>query len=447
MPTAVSETDTFPQVIQRPNNGELADSASVAQFADAFGKRTRRNYNRSRSVLFDITRAPYNADPTGAADSTTAIQNAINDAAAAGGDVFCPPGVFQRGTLTIPAGVSLRGVPSVTYFVHNHATTNGLAFTGSDSGSPRVISDIHFLGSIVGNGSSIVNNAGARVVFRRCTWNGTDQAGSPSANLQGKLASINAAASRLTFIDCDLNVAGILKGLHAQQGKIRVVRGSMSMPATYAEALAQNDAGGSVTLRDVLVDLTAHVTGVAYVLYANSNDVADFAALRDCEIDATGATGTLTAFQWTPDARVVMWGNKLSISGVAPFGANSAPHARSLVELREYIQQDFSTSASIDLRNSYGYRTHLVRNDASSVSIILPAGVIDGQELDFIYYNAGATGVTPAFATTPLTGTTVPTVGAGNTLTGHFRWAKREASGDSDRWIQVGTWGVGLTLV
>lgn len=44
----------------------------------------------------DVTAAPYGADPTGAADATAAIQQAVDDAGAAGGGVvYLPPGTYR----------------------------------------------------------------------------------------------------------------------------------------------------------------------------------------------------------------------------------------------------------------------------------------------------------------------------------------------------------------
>jgi hypothetical protein len=58
----------------------------------------------------DVTRAPYNADPTGSAVATTAIQEAMEALAAAGGGVVWLPGIFAiDATLTVPRGVSLLG--------------------------------------------------------------------------------------------------------------------------------------------------------------------------------------------------------------------------------------------------------------------------------------------------------------------------------------------------
>lgn len=59
---------------------------------------------------FDITHPAYGADPTGAVDSTTAIQNALNAANIIGSPiVYAPRGTYRFSRLTIPAGVTLLG--------------------------------------------------------------------------------------------------------------------------------------------------------------------------------------------------------------------------------------------------------------------------------------------------------------------------------------------------
>ncbi len=446
MPTTVAETDAFIASLQRPNNGELADAASILLYLQHLSNSRRWLYNRSRSAMFDVTRAPYNADPTGATSSHTAIASAITAAAALGGDVFIPPGNYRINGLSIPGGVNIWGT-SETYVYMDHATNNVVRLLGSSaSGRLNVISDLHFFGNVAASGIGVLSDVDAKTIFQRCSWNGLDH-GSPSPMLTGKIASVTASAAELTFVDCDIAVAGLLQGLHATAGKIHVVRGKLVMPATYAQALAMAETTGSVTLDNVYLDFSAHVSGVAQGLYAATADLASLCAMRGCEVYAGAATGTMQVFYWFADSNVVMQGNRLPTTGVVPFPQFAAPSSRSQVELPPYVQQDFSTSSTIDLRNTYGYRTHLVRNDDTSASIILPAGVLDGQELDFIYYNAGASGVMPTFATTLVTGRAPPTIAAGQTLGATFRWVKREASGDSDRWVQVSDWCIGSTLV
>lgn len=55
-----------------------------------------------------VTAPPFNADPSGATDSTAAIQAALNSFVA-GGVCFFPPGVYKVSSLSVPQGVILRG--------------------------------------------------------------------------------------------------------------------------------------------------------------------------------------------------------------------------------------------------------------------------------------------------------------------------------------------------
>ncbi|MCM2273242.1 MAG: glycoside hydrolase family 55 protein, partial [Candidatus Didemnitutus sp.] len=83
--------------------------------------------------VFDVTAAPYQADPTGVTDATAAIQSAINAAESAGGGVvYLPAGTYrlsvpaaQTQALLIDAGnVVLRGAGAGQTFLLNTTTTN-----------------------------------------------------------------------------------------------------------------------------------------------------------------------------------------------------------------------------------------------------------------------------------------------------------------------------------
>lgn len=81
----------------------------------------------------------YGADPTGVADSTTAIQNALN-AASVGSVVYLPPGTYKTTTvLTIPTGVSLCG------------DSRTMAYPGGDYG----IGGVPLQGAIIRPASSV----------------------------------------------------------------------------------------------------------------------------------------------------------------------------------------------------------------------------------------------------------------------------------------------------
>lgn len=106
------------------------------------------------SGFFDVTKAPYNADPTGATSSSTAINNAIAAAQANGGGiVWLPPGKYLlTAGLTITSQVVLCGAGWGTPPQENpNAATNA---TGN--GSWISISSISFTPiTIMGRGATV----------------------------------------------------------------------------------------------------------------------------------------------------------------------------------------------------------------------------------------------------------------------------------------------------
>ena len=71
-----------------------------------------------------VTDSPYNADPTGAADATTAIQNAVNAGEAAGKGVWIPQGTYLVTSHILVNNVTLAGAGS-WYSVLGGAPTGG----------------------------------------------------------------------------------------------------------------------------------------------------------------------------------------------------------------------------------------------------------------------------------------------------------------------------------
>lgn len=76
-----------------------------------------------RCVLYDVTKAPYNAS-TSSNDNTSAIQAALNQASADGGGiVFIPNGKYKvRGHLDVPSNVELRGNVDLQTVPHGSGT-------------------------------------------------------------------------------------------------------------------------------------------------------------------------------------------------------------------------------------------------------------------------------------------------------------------------------------
>lgn len=86
--------------------------------------------------LYDVTASPYLAAADGATDDTAAIQDALDDAGAAGGGtVYLPAGKYRvDGHLSVPAGVELRGAQDVPFHTMSHGTVL-YAYVDGDAGS------------------------------------------------------------------------------------------------------------------------------------------------------------------------------------------------------------------------------------------------------------------------------------------------------------------------
>lgn len=82
----------------------------------SFPTMTPQTRKPTRLVLYNAAAAPFYAVNDGVTDNTSAIQNALNTAAAAGGGVvFLPPGKYKvLGTLTVPSNVELKGASDIS---------------------------------------------------------------------------------------------------------------------------------------------------------------------------------------------------------------------------------------------------------------------------------------------------------------------------------------------
>ncbi len=74
------------------------------------------SHKPAKMVMYNAANAPYSAKNDGTTDNTSAIQNALNQAATDGGGVvFLPPGKYKvAGNLVVPTGVELMGSSDVS---------------------------------------------------------------------------------------------------------------------------------------------------------------------------------------------------------------------------------------------------------------------------------------------------------------------------------------------
>jgi hypothetical protein len=111
------------------------------------------------SGYISVTSAPYNADPTGVNNATTAIQNAVNDGAAQGKGVWIPQGTYLVTSHILVNNVTLAGAGpwySILYGAppgggNGNSTSNGtgVGVYGNDAYDGSTSSNVHLSGFAV----------------------------------------------------------------------------------------------------------------------------------------------------------------------------------------------------------------------------------------------------------------------------------------------------------
>jgi hypothetical protein len=115
-----------------PENWTPAFTDEAGRFLHDFSyagyRRGEAELPRIEGPVFDVTKAPFNADPTGAQNATAALQGALDAAKKAGGGVvYLPPGTYrvappegQKVALRLEGdGVLLRGAGKDKSFIFN----------------------------------------------------------------------------------------------------------------------------------------------------------------------------------------------------------------------------------------------------------------------------------------------------------------------------------------
>ncbi len=450
MPSNSTDTDSFPANVQRPNNGEPADAASLSQGFNPITQRSRYLYNRTRARIYDVTRAPYNADPTSAVDSSTAFQSALDAAESAGGGTVVVPGGFYRlnSGLDVPRSVDLEATSHAVLYL-NHASDDFITFKlgASYTGGVARIRGFTFGGFTANSGTVIkdpVDTSPWRHLIEDCAFNFSGNA------LQGPIIE-QLGATEMTLRNCyiasqNAAAAHVVRQAHAS-AYMSVLGCRLVAPnnATWAARLLEAS-GGRGTVSGCQFDLGPLLTvgGVALKIGAAGKPWRVIGNEFIAPTDGYSCQG----ITWSTLAQIVESGNIFSgaamRAGAFP-SANPGLNYGSRLDSLGHFQNTYGSVGSIVI--PAGYRSVVLACSATTgPALTMPLGFHDGQELLLTYYNASGTTVSPSFASTPVTGTTIPTILAGNTLTGVFVWEDRSGAGFPDRWIQKGTWGVGLTL-
>lgn len=386
MPSNATDTPAWVANIQRPNNGELADAASLSQGFNPITQRSRWLYERSRGKIFDPTRAPYNANAFGASNAASAINTCLSDANAMGGDVYLG-GIFRldSGLITYP-GLRIFGDPVRTLLLMNHATADVFTMSGSGiKGNAGIFEDLNF-GALVSNtGACFYNPAGqeASYIVRNCGMNVS------SSNMLGRFFAGQADSDWL-FDDCRPTMMGTggTSDAYKQEGanaKLVIRGGKITLPTTYSSH-ALYSIGGWTS-----IDGTEIVNGGAASSRSLLQYNGTFYAQRASNLLFTGGNANVFALSWQPNVQLFSHGHQFDTTAdVTPYSSAGMLSGKSRIELLPHKVQQPGTTTGIAAENT-GYRSLAIISGATSApTITLDDGMYDGQPLTLIVRNNGA---------------------------------------------------------
>jgi hypothetical protein len=185
----------------RPTSATLAASGGAGLVGYSQGASGSVSRTVTSKLQESVSVLDFGADPTGAADSTAAFQNALNSVSASGGIVWGAPGSFKVGALTMPSGVSLRG----TYY--STLLASSATATILTTGSANLIEGWQFASaSGAQTAGSYINVQGSGVTVRDCEIK-QNYIGI-SVGTSGGLEAINFTARNLNFFSPNVAAGG-----------------------------------------------------------------------------------------------------------------------------------------------------------------------------------------------------------------------------------------------
>lgn len=390
MPTTVSEADDFVAIVQRPNNGELADAASIDQLATPLTKRTRYTYNRSITGKIDARR--HGVVGSGAVNDATAINAAIAEAVALGaGEVWLPGGKAYRcdAAIALDGRVALKtmkgyGGSNESRLIRNHAgslITLNNAF-GVSTETPCVIEGFKF-SDLSGNANPLIDVLSGSLTLLRCWTDGFTSAGPIIRNSSGP-------HSWLRVLECHLRVETGQTAILHRIGQLLCVGSLFKAPNSYSSFMIDVDSTSAFDpaiahLHGNYFDASDQTLGAGGALLAHGSywTVNAFGNTFQTETQA------FTAFTWASSfataRRLVEQGNMFHLT--TRHSPNGDPLGEdNEVSLQPKFRRQINSATDTIPTSRRTYICHSLH--ATPTTFTLPPMLYVGQRLRVIVYNA-----------------------------------------------------------
>lgn len=262
------------------------------------------------SPWIDVTHPTYGADPTGVADSTTAIQAALNATPTGGCTVWFPPGTYViSSALTVPRTTLLLGAGRDISIIQSASTTNDGILFNADYCAIQDIKLVNTQGASQSAGSAVVFNSSNFPQVRQCHigwYNGVK----------------NVSGFGWTVRDC--NIVPINYGIYQQNpgapdaGDPTVIGNTISFALASAGSGIRIESGGGmkivgnkITKGAWSVDLQVADGATTSVLLINDNSF-EIPGSGNIRLARSGTTGVY--------AKIVISGNQLNLTGLSAPG-------------------------------------------------------------------------------------------------------------------------------
>lgn len=442
MPSVITETDSFATTVSRPNNGELADAASINAYETVDASRDRFLYNRHFAGNYAIGR--FGAVGSGVVNDYPAIAAAVAAAVAAGGGtVWLEPGKSYRldSQLDLNGIVSIRAMKGVTVttptrLIRNHAgrlikISNGF---GINTRTAPEFSDISFEDVAANSQPMIEVQSNSSLSMLRCNLTGA--AGLTGAELI-KMSGGEYAALRVR--DSWLYPNSGQYAIRHQIGTLDISGTVFQFPTTYSQAIVLVD---SISAFDpAVLRLTGNDFYAQQIASGSATGVGAQGAFWS--IAANGNTfrapnANFTGFDWAAAGanrrRLNVRGN--SYENVTRYflgGGNPLDYGSDL-ELDPYKSFIFSGTGAVPT----GYRSVTMQCTTGMTGVTLPTILFAGQELDLTVYNS--TGGTTGFSVSNYGfKATQPTLFNSTGASARFV-ANDPTSTGTISWCQIGAW-------
>ena len=389
MPTVVAESDLFASTFQRPNNGELADSASLLQFLQVLGNSRRYLYNRAYHGNYDVHR--FGAVGDGTTDDYAAVAAAVAAAEADGGGVvWFRPGLSYRlnSELDLEGRVSLRAMKGRnsqdTRLIRNHsANLIDVNFGTVQEETPLVIEGFRFI-DLAAVAEPMIYVSDGSVTLRECYFPGF-AAGGPLVRMDG------GAENWLRAQDCYFRCETGQTAIHHRIGQLRVTGSTFKTATDYSSYLIDVDSTSSFDpavcfLEGNYFDASDQTTGEGGALLLHGSY---------WEATATGntfrtETQDFTAFTWASSfataRRLVERGNVFHLA--TRHEPNGDPLADdSEVSLQGGYRTNIGLGTTATVPTSRERFTVISTNTTTAPTITLPSMLYVGQKLRIVICN------------------------------------------------------------